>query len=365
MCARTGRFLYSLARLHVSNITARFYSYVRFAREAKKPSLPRANHGVRGKYLPARGNISRRPSSLFTGLDAVIHNQRISRIEGRRCAVRATSSLNEISFRASCHQERQLNVTGSSVRRTCTGARRLVGAHFDRCAQFSGADSPAQRYPRRYIYSLSPSPSFSLFFFTLDSVRFRSSSSPCFFFYIFFYPFSLRLFFITRVSAMHTGCHRRQFARKLQLKNIALWPVDRRPRWESSPGWNGSRDCSLQFVRVKNWRGLAGKGWASRWGRQVEKGVRTSLTGRRFRIKTTPPRRERTETRDISWIFALSSLSRVTFLRTTFLFSFLTPHMLLDVELNEACCYRVFRLTYVPFHLLFDFPCSSYGIVTY
>lgn len=42
-------------------------------------------------------------------------------------------------------------------------------------------------------------------------------------------------FFITRVSAMHTGCHRRQFARKLQLKNISLWPVDHRPRWESSP----------------------------------------------------------------------------------------------------------------------------------
>lgn len=47
------------------------------------------------------------------------------------------------------------------------------------------------------------------------------------------YPF---FFFITRVSAMHTGCHRRQFARKLQLKNISLWPVDHRPRWESSPG---------------------------------------------------------------------------------------------------------------------------------
>lgn len=50
---------------------------------------------------------------------------------------------------------------------------------------------------------------------------------------------------------MHTGCHQCQFARNLQLKNISLWPVDRRPRWESSPGWNRSRDCSLQFVRQK------------------------------------------------------------------------------------------------------------------
>lgn len=67
-----------------------------------------------------------------------------------------------------------------------------------------------KRYPRQYIYSFFPREK-------------RAPRSPL-------------LFFITRVSTMHTGCHRRQFARKLQLKNISLWPVDHRPRWESSPG---------------------------------------------------------------------------------------------------------------------------------
>lgn len=128
----------------------------------------------------------------------------------------------------------------------------------------------AQRYPRRYIYS-----SLSSAFFLYSQLRPLSFSPLSFFCTLFLFVF----FFITRVSAMHTGCHRRQFARKLQLKNIALWPVDRRPRWESSPGWNGSRDCSLQFVRVKNWRGLGGKGAVERDGLKRVYGRRWQADG--------------------------------------------------------------------------------------
>lgn len=58
---------------------------------------------------------------------------------------------------------------------------------------------------------LSPPPS---------SLSLSLSSLSFFLFYFFWFHFIL-FFFITRVSAMRAGCHRRQFARKLQLKNIA------------------------------------------------------------------------------------------------------------------------------------------------
>lgn len=211
---------------------------------------------------------------MFVKLDAVIHNLRISRNEMQGNCARAHWALNEISFCASCHQEHQLNVTNSERSTDVRFVCRWVRASLIDVPNFPERVLRCKRYPRRYIYSFFPPP--------------REKQAPG-------SPF---LFFITRVSAMHTGCQRHQFARKLQLKNISLWPVDHRPRWESSSGPESFsrlqpsiRACQ-KLKRVGN--GARGGGRVRGWGR-FEKGVRPSLTGRRFQIKTTPR-----QTRDIS-----------------------------------------------------------------
>lgn len=175
---------------------------------------------------------------------------------GAGAVPRAHRALNEISFRASCHQERQLNVTNSNGRRTYErSVCRWVRASLIDVPNFPERVLRRKRYPRQYIYSFfserKASATFSLSFFSLRV-------SP-------------------RCTPGVTGVNSRgNCSWKISRSDPSI--ID--PDGNRVLGQNRSRDCSLQFVRVKNWSGL-GAGGRVCW--EIWKGSATeSLTGRRF-----------------------------------------------------------------------------------
>lgn len=203
-------------------------------------------------------------------LDVIIYNPQISRTEVWSRASRTCQGINEISFRASCHQELQLNVSDSNARQTLQFARRRIGSSLIDVPNF-----PESVHRRSGI--------------RVDIFTSFFSSLP-----LFFHPLLLPFFFFSlRVSPRCTPG-----VTSVNSRRNCSWKISRSdPSIVDPDGNRVPAGIVLEIAAFNSCVSKIEEGWEER---EIWKGsIPPSLTGRRFQIKTTP---RRTETRDISRI---------------------------------------------------------------